>query len=206
VRDQDATNYQGVLLMNVARTLVDLGRHQSTAMTIAAADFALHNHLVTAEELEEVQRFCWNWPGIGRATRALALADARSESPLESLSRLVIPNLGLPAPTPQARIGDERGRFVARVDFGWDWLGVVGEADGLGKYDDANRARGSSALAAEKLRQERLEALGLVVVRWGWSDVTQEPGRLRARVLDAFHRAERLRQAGLLPKWSVLRP
>ena len=47
-------------------------------------------------------------------------------------------------------------------------FGVIGEADGLEKYDnDLDR----TSLRKEKLRQELFEQLGLVVVRWGSLDL-----------------------------------
>ena len=74
------------------------------------------------------------------------------------------------------------GLIVGRCDFYWDEPGVFGEADGRSKYD------GRDVLTAEKDRQEALERLGLVCVRWGWSTVRSDPRDLAARVLDAFER------------------
>jgi hypothetical protein len=124
------------------------------------------------------------------------LADPRAESVLESLSRLRIIDSGLPAPEPQVTILDPAGHFCGRVDFYWDEFGVVGEADGMGKYDEAR-----DSLIEEKKRQGWIEDTGLIVERWGWSD------------LDPFDRsAYRLRNAfarGLRPdraprRWQTL--
>lgn len=49
--------------------------------------------------------------------------------------------------------------------FYWEGAGVIGEADGLGKYTEPD------VLRAEKLRQEQLEARGFVVVRFTWADI-----------------------------------
>jgi hypothetical protein len=51
------------------------------------------------------------------------------------------------------------------------------------KYDET-----SEALRAEKLRQERLEELGFIVVRWGFADVTERPDLTIARVRSALAR------------------
>jgi hypothetical protein len=67
------------------------------------------------------------------ARRVVAFADARAESPLESISRLRMREHGVPAPEPQVEIWID-GRFAGRVDFYWDEYGVIGEADGWGKY------------------------------------------------------------------------
>jgi hypothetical protein len=75
------------------------------------------------------------------------------------------------------------------VDFYWPELGVVGEADGRGKYTD-------DALWKEKLRHEALMDRGLVVERWGWS-VARRPAVLVARLEQAFWRATLLCDAGV---------
>lgn len=66
----------------------------------------------------------------------------------------------------QPELWDVNGRFLGRLDFYWPQFGVVGEADGLAKYES------SAVLREEKHRQERLEVAGLIVVRWGWADLT----------------------------------
>lgn len=90
---------------------------------------------------------------------------------------------GLPAPDLQVDIRDADGVWLARTDFLWEFA-VVGEADGLEKYDDL------SVLRAEKLRQERLERAGLVVVRWTMNDVFA-PGGLERLIGDAIARGAR---------------
>jgi len=77
----------------------------------------------------------------------------------------------VPRPAVQVRILDERGRFVGRPDFVWLEHAVVGEADGLGKYDgDAG-----TVVADERARQARLQALGLIVVRWTEQQLHGDP-------------------------------
>jgi len=164
---------------------------------VAVIDAALHRRMTTRAELEDVLRFCWNWPKIRRAQRALALADERAESPLESISRLVIPRLGMPAPEPQRRIYDTRGRFVGRGDFYWDELGMVGEADGELKY------RNEDAFPEEKVRQEAFEDLNLVVVRWGWDHAWRRHDLFRRKLELACQRAERRNRSGLPRLWTL---
>lgn len=103
----------------------------------------------------------------------------------------------LPAPMLQARIRDECGRFVARVDFYWPEFGVVGEADGAMKYTDR------TVLIAEKHRQEALEELGLIVVRWSWDDVIHRPRVLQTRLARAFERGQLRDRSGFHAGWSA---
>jgi hypothetical protein len=181
---RDLVFMHNAMVTSVARTLVDYARSTSLLAGVTAVDAALHLHLTTRSELDHVLLRCWNWPGIRRAMHAIDRADARSESVLESISRVVLQRLRIPEPTLQAELGDGQGRFIGRVDFYWDEYGVVGEADGAGKY-----ARSSTSLVDEKRRQEEFEALGLVVVRWGWDAPTQHPQDLRRRLTRAFDRA-----------------
>jgi hypothetical protein len=103
----------------------------------------------------------------------VAFADGYAATPLESVSRVVMQQYGVPAPRLQVRIGQP---LVGIVDFLWEEFGVIGEADGLLKYDDPN------ALRAEKLRQEALECLGYVVVPWTWNDIWRRPEWVMARL------------------------
>jgi very-short-patch-repair endonuclease len=92
------------------------------------------------------------------------------------------------------KIYDQRGRFVARVDFAWLGRGVVGEADGRAKYvADGDPV---AAFDAEKERQRRLEALGLVVVRWGWRHLEGNPPPLVERLREALTRGDAARFTG----------
>lgn len=98
--------------------------------------------------------------------RLLELADSKSESVGETRTELLLHDLGF-TPRSQISIHDEWGAFVARVDF---LVGtrIVVEFDGLVKYEGAD---GKAALAKEKRREDRMRALGFVVVRLTWADL-----------------------------------
>lgn len=192
----DVTARGGVPVTCVARTLVDVARRCPFPTALAATDAALHRRLVSFDELDAVVVRCWNWPGIRRVHRVLEFADGRAESPLESVSRVVLHWLRVPPPELQPLVLDDDGVARARLDFYWDGVGVAGEADGRSKYDDR------SVLTREKKRQESVESLGLTFVRWGWSD-TVRPQLLRGRLERAFERGRALSRSGLPRGWSV---
>lgn len=200
LRRRDVLARGGLMLTTPARTVVDVARTRPTGMSVAAIDAALHDGLVTLDEIEDCLRFCWNWPGIGRAQRAVRLSDGRAESPLESVSRLVLRRLRLPPPEPQRVIFDGYGRYVARPDFYWDEYGVFGEADGRVKYAEDD---GADILMREKERHELLEDLGLEGVRWGWTHVTGRRSVLQTKVLNAFERGAARNRSGLPRKWLL---
>jgi very-short-patch-repair endonuclease len=48
-------------------------------------------------------------------------------------------------------------------------------------------------LLAEKRRQQRLEALGFAVIRWGFDDIVDRPAQTVARVRSALARGIAMR-------------
>ena len=160
----------GVPVVSTARAVVDVGRTEPLGEAVVAADAALRRGLGPAE-LAEVMASCAGWPGGLALPAVLSAADARADTPLESLTRLAYAEQGLPAPETQIEVLAPDGSFVGLVDFLWREQRVVGEADGMGKYDQPG------ALRAEKRREEALRRCGLEVVRNDWDDVWRPPGR-----------------------------
>ncbi len=181
------------------RTVIDLAREHGVASGVVAADYVLHKGMTTLAELQAAMDSCLRWPGVRAAREAIGLAEARTESVLETRSRLALRAWGLPAPEPQARIANEWGGFVGRVDFYWDEFGVVGEADGDVKYGGTE----PEPLIKEKRRQGALEDLELPVVRWGSSDL-RHFGPVAERLRRTFNRAARLPRDQR--RWVVLPP
>lgn len=110
--------------------------------------------------------------------RAIDLTSALRASALESLSYGHFLLAGLPEPEFQVPIQTPVGRFFP--DFLWRGHRVIGEADGLAKYQSPDDLR------REKLRQEALEEQGFLVVRWTWPQLTASPGQVVARVRRAL--------------------
>jgi hypothetical protein len=108
---------RGHHVTSVGRTITDIARSSSTPAVVVTADAALYRNLVSAEALAETLHACRRWPGARRAARSLALTDAAAESPFESVSRLALRWLRLPAPRLQASVRDRYGRFVGRVEL-----------------------------------------------------------------------------------------
>jgi hypothetical protein len=169
--------HDGVPLTIPARTVLDIARSQPFRAGVVAADAALRLRLCTSEELLAVLATCRGWPGTRQARRVVAFADARSASPLESISRVAFHEYGLPQPILQALIG---GYELA--DFLWSEYRVIGEADGMAKYTDAE------VLRQEKLREESFAQLGFTVFRWTWRDAYRRPDALAHRALQVLTR------------------
>jgi hypothetical protein len=178
------TVVRGVVATTAARTVMDLARCASVRSGVVSADSALRAGCTKAE-FEAVLDYCRRWPGRRRALQVIALADGKAESPLESISRLLFVEWGVDEPELQVWLTDDVG-MPCRVDFLWRGLRVVGEADGMAKYDVAGAGR------EEKRRQMALEDAGYEVVRWTWQEVWRTPERVIARLNRAFRRARRL--------------
>lgn len=118
-----------------------------------------------------------------RANDALTFGSSLSMSAGESLSRVQMYDAGLDIPELQVRFEDSQG-LIGYADYFWRYAGVIGEFDGKIKYLDPSFRNGRSAdqvVFDEKLREDRLRALGFTVVRWTWSDLKQ-PGALERKL------------------------
>jgi hypothetical protein len=161
---EDVTTWFGAPVTTVARTIVDSARH-SRRDGLMAADAALREQLVRADELACALDGAAGWPGIRQAREVVSLADPRAESALESVVRLALHDAGFPAPDLQAEFYDPRRDRTYSVDLLLREERLIIEADGRGKYTDDEPWR-------EKRREARLRALtGYQVERILWEDV-----------------------------------
>lgn len=172
--DNEIVVIDGVLATSLERTVVDVALGaRNFAQALTAFDCALARDAdveAIGQLLAERRR------GVNLARRAFGFADGRSESPGESWSRAQMIDDGLPVPDLQVEYALRSGR-TARCDFGIDDV-FVGEFDGLVKYR-RNMRRGEEpedVVIREKIREDELRDLGLVVVRWVWEDLRR--GRL----------------------------
>lgn len=181
----------GMPVTTVTRTVADLLLSLPPDEAAVSADAALHRGLTTRDRIGWALRDRGPVRGIRRARYTLTLLDERSESPLESFSRLRLVMSGVPRPwvNPWLRLP---GGWV-RPDTLWWELGIVGEADGRVKY--ADDGLGGSPLWAEKLRQEAMESCGLLVLRWTNDEIHRRPG-------DVVNRWNRLAARRAVEPWT----
>ncbi|SDP46286.1 Transcriptional regulator, AbiEi antitoxin, Type IV TA system [Pedococcus dokdonensis] len=174
--DEQVVSVAGVAVTELARTVVDSFRQSRLRDALAVADAAVRLGLVQVDELRAMRAYQRRWPGIRLADEGIGLVDGRRESWLESASVAVAHRRGYSVPDSQIRIHDLDGAFVGRVDHLWRNAGVIGEADGRGKYqqgvdDSATAERIAEVVLAERDRERGLEALGFAVARWGTADL-----------------------------------
>ncbi|NIK56910.1 type IV toxin-antitoxin system AbiEi family antitoxin domain-containing protein [Kribbella shirazensis] len=174
----------GIRTTLAARAVVETVRTTSHRVAVSVVDQAMRLRIATLQQLTDALALFASRSGIRAAARAVEFGDGRAESVGESWLRVVLAELGLPAPLLQAEIRDEQGAFVARVDFLFAEYGVIVEFDGAVKYGDG----GTGALLAEKAREDRLRDLGYQVVRVTWADLA-DPAALLRRIRRAIARS-----------------
>ncbi|TFC03728.1 hypothetical protein E3O42_06120 [Cryobacterium adonitolivorans] len=175
----DVMEHEGLRVTSVAATAVAMARMLRFGQAVAVMDKALHqpragDALTTREELEQAFAQLGRVPGRAAAGRALDFASPLSGSVGESISRAGIFLLGFLAPELQVPHWDQAG-LIGYSDFFWPGIRTVGEFDGHGKYlrDEFTRGRPVAGIViAEKVREDRLRALGLGVFRWDWPIAT----------------------------------
>lgn len=154
-----------VPVTSVARTCIDVARLVGTRDGLIVADAAMRAGSVTTSELLDVAHHTVD---TRRTRQGILVANAASplrESPGESASWAYFLRHAVRLPRLQAEIRTH-GRRVARVDFLWEDLRLVGEFDGRLKYQS------SEDLYEEKVREDALRAQGYRVVRWGWPELS----------------------------------
>jgi very-short-patch-repair endonuclease len=107
---------------------------------------------------------------------AAGLADARSESPLETRLRLLLTRAGLAPETLQHKVVEEDGYVVARLDMAWPTLRLGIEADGRDVHENPE------AVLHDRRRQNDLQALRWTLLRFTWDDVVNHPAMVIAKV------------------------
>jgi very-short-patch-repair endonuclease len=158
----------GVLLTSVPRTLLDLARTLPIGHAVAAADSALRQGLLTAEDLWSAAGRLPPARGTSRVRDVVARVDPCSASVLESLCRLLLEDAGL-RPFETQHVVAAGGLMVGRVDFAWPDHRVAVETDGFAFHSDRTRYR------SDRRRGNALALAGWTVLRFSWEDVVSRP-------------------------------
>ena len=163
--DSELVELDGVLVTSRLRTLLDLAAIAPMRDAVAALDHELRLGNVDRTALDEAAGRLDGVRGRVPARRAVAFASPLAGSVGESFSRVLLHELGFPAPELQHRFETAGG--VRFADFWWERHRLVGEFDGRIKYsDDPERA-----IWDEKLRENELQEIGERLVRWTWADL-----------------------------------
>lgn len=188
-RNQITVDHLGCDVTTIARTAVDLARRRTLPQALVILDAAAR--LLVAEIVMQPRREHYanerlrqmaqeslaevaSGAGVAALRQAVALADPRRESPIESLSAGHFYLAGLPTPEFQWPIRTASGWYFA--DFYWEDARLIGEADGAGKYRDPQE------VFREKARQQDLDDDDYRFARWSGKEIWWTPAIVVARV------------------------
>jgi len=150
----------------VADALARMLTCASAGPAVVTVDSALAARMVTVDQLAALVR----GPHRVRAMAALAQADGRSQSPIETLARLALRGAGLQV-EPAVRIAG-----VGAVDLLVEGRVVV-ELDGFAYHS------GRAEYREDRRRDRELARQGYVVLRFTFEEVVRDPGIVVSAVL-----------------------
>ncbi|WP_150244425.1 hypothetical protein [Nocardiopsis quinghaiensis] len=170
----------GIRVTDPGRSLRDTLLRVDRDTAVCLMDSCLNQGLITDEDTERLERANRGRRGCVRVREWWPLADGRAQSALETRVRLVCTDGGLAPTELQRRFTDGHGRLIGIVDFWWEHLGLIGEADGIGPHSTPQ------ALARDRERQNALQLWHphVRVVRFTWQDL-QRPEYILATVARA---------------------
>jgi hypothetical protein len=166
---------QGRLATAPAWTAVELARTLRRPRALAVLDAVLFKGLCTPTDLRAAIAEQKGRRGIVKVRELIDHVDGRAESPMESETRLVFIDGGLPIPEVQYEIVDSCGKLW-RVDFAWPHAEVVAE------YDSMEWHATPEALKHDRMKVARLQECGWIVVPLVVDDVRRHPLDLVARI------------------------
>ena len=176
---QHMTRRRRVAVTSADLTAVDLAGLRDRTKAVVLVDQMIATRTT---DLDRVRALASSLTGrfSARARAAVALADGLAGSPQETRLRLLLHASALPRPIAQFEVLDDRGHFVARVDFAWPEHRVALEYEGAWHGDPQQ-------VPKDRARLNRLTACGWRVVFVTASDL-RDPVRLIARIAAALAR------------------
>jgi hypothetical protein len=178
--DSDITTIDGVRVTTAVRTSFDCARWLRGVERVVVVDALAHANLAAIEDIRAYISGKRRLRNLRRAELILDLADALSESAMETRIRVVLIEWGLPRPTSQFNVYDEYGQFIARLDLAFPAAKVAVEYDGAFHWEQRRE---------DDRRRSRLREQGWVVLVYSASDYyerrqsicTEVAGHLRGR-------------------------
>jgi very-short-patch-repair endonuclease len=177
---RDVSFVEGLPCTSLERTVVDCCLMFNLRQSVILVDHAAR----LGADLSLLRSHCAALAGrngVVALRRALELADPRSESAGESLTRELIHRLRIPAPDLQYEVHTHLGRH--RLDFAWPDRKVALEFDGKSKYFDYRPT--NDVLFDERRREKALMEDGWTFLRVEWKDLFNE-AEFKYRVLRAL--------------------
>ena len=175
---EDVTRRWWVPVTTPGRTWRDLAVVLRPPALLAVTDQLL-DVLCSPDDLSRALAARPGGRGAARARGVLGVADRQAGSPMESVLRWLLHEAGLPRPTLQHRVVDDRGRLIGFGDLAWPDRRVLVEFDG-----EVHRER--RVFVDDLRRQNRLVLEGWIVLRFTSAHVLGRPQDVLAIVTRAL--------------------
>lgn len=177
--DSDLMWRRGFPVTSPLRTAFDLAGRLPLVEGVVGVDMALHRGLIDLDQFRSYVDAHASLPGVVRARRVVQHAEPASESPMESRLRMLLVLGGLPRPEAQVELFAGSGAFAGRADLYYQSASLAVEFDG-----DNHRDR----LVSDDRRQNRLQDIGVALLRYTAPDLLERPGAVLAEVSAALRR------------------
>ncbi|WP_265522086.1 hypothetical protein [Oerskovia flava] len=177
-RALDVTTAGSLPVTSPAQTLLHLSNTLSLEDVVVLADCMTRRRrpATTLAALRDLVGATHKMRGLVRCREALDLAVEGTDSSLETRTRLLLLDAGLPCPRVNVAAYDDVGRFLALPDLSYPELRIAIEYDGdVHRSDPATWRR-------DVERRQRLEDAGWLIITATADDVLRHPGRLVHRV------------------------
>ena len=178
-----------------AQLFVELAELMSLVDVVVAGDHMLRVGLTSRDLIREECRTSAA-PGVARALEALPYLSARSASPMESRTRMLLVLAGLPDFRVNLSIVDDQGREIRRHDLG------LPEAKVAVEYQGAQHRKNQRIWEDDYERQEASQLDGWLEVHVTSKGIFREPERTIRRVVEALE-SRGVRVGPLDPRWRV---
>ncbi len=166
---QEIVLINGMPCTSLERTVVDCCLMLNYRQSLVLMDHALRMGV----DVGTIHQKCASLAGrngVLALRRALGNADARSESPGETLTRELLQRLRIELPELQVEVSSTEGRH--RLDFAWREKKVALEFDGKVKYFDY--APTAEVIYQERQREKALMAQDWKFIRIKWQHLFRE--------------------------------
>lgn len=206
----------GIRVTTLERTVFDCARLHPVRSSLGVADSALRmtgNDNAWLRGI--VSGFGKRWHGWRTAAYVSSIANGLAENGGESRARATMIMLGYQVPQLQVELRNPIDHGTYRADFFWNLPNgtqVAGELDGRDKYALPEMTGGRSAidvLRDERLRESRINALRIPVMRFSLADIYST--KRLSRIMDAFgipkvakRKPQALRHPRIVPDTEML--
>ncbi|MGV0645584.1 DUF559 domain-containing protein [Mycolicibacterium sp. XJ879] len=180
LRDDEVGVADGMPVTTPARTAFDIGRRRGLERAVVRIDALAQATGLKAVDVERLAETRRGARGIVQLRRVWELMDGGSESPQETRTRLLLVAACFPRPQTQILVVDEHGRYIGRVDMGWEDFKVGVEYDGPQHWEDPEQ------YAHDIDRLAELAAQGWLIIRVSRDLFRYRPHVFLARVQEAM--------------------